>query len=404
MTFDDITLVGVKYRIKTFELTIGGSQKHVVDNQLITSMTIVEDYDKYFFPYFEVVFGVPTEIYRLLQKNSEKIKANLNIQKSKFKDAVSLNVDTAQAFKNCINNTFYVYFTDTTPDLSEAEQKIVEKSGNKYGQIAMAKVLLYPDTYYTKYDMVVNAVLRNVTLADVTTYCLNKCGINRVLLSPPKNYKRYKQFIVTPISLKKQLERICNSYGMHESGTIIFFGLTRAYIIESNPKCTAYETNEFTITYILAKGTSKGTSQTGGCYENPSKRYNLINATTLNVNNNKQTSLKTGGSNIVSVDSSGRVSKSDSRSSTTTNVVIHEEGSDTLSALNSSINESEYVATATFANIDIDMITPNKQFIMTIDGVENRASYNGKYRLSKVVHVFEKDGNNFTVNTTAEFK
>ena len=402
MTFEDVWLVGVKYRVKTLELTIGSLYKYTISNKLILAITIVEDYDKWCFPYFELSFAVPNDTYRLLQKYSEDIKATFNLQKSKFEDAVTTKVDTAQAYKNCINNTFYVYFNDTTPELSETEQKVIESSANDYGTLSVVKALLYPYDYYKKYDLVVNDVLSNATLADALTLCLNRCGVTKVLLSPPTNCKKYSQFIITPISLINQLNRICNSYNIHSNGTLIFFGLNRLYIIDKAPKCTAYETNEYTVTYIVANGKSLSSTQVGGCYEHLSKQYNLINATNIDIKDNVQATMKTAGSNIIAVGSSGSVTKSGSGS--TTNVVVYEEGESTLSALNTTISENSGVLTANFSNIDIDMLSPNKQFILTIDGSSEKAKYNKKYRVTKVIHMFEKDGDTFTVTSTAEFK
>jgi hypothetical protein len=401
MTFDDVFLVGIKYRIKSFELTLGNEYKYQVSNKLILSMSIIEDYRSYIFPYFEIVFGLPTEDYRLLQKYSQNVKATLNLQKSKFKDAVTSNVDTAQAYKNCITNTFYVYFDDTTPDLSETEQKIVEKSENDYGAVSTVKALLYPYDYYTKYNLVVNASLKNVTVADVVTFCLNKCGITKVLMSPPTNCKRYSQFIVTPLKFKDQIKRICNSYGMHKEGTLIFFGLDRMYIINKDTKCTAYETNEFTTTYVIANGKLMASSQTGGCYEHSYSKCNLVNAMDINIVNKRELELKKIGNNIVSVNDSGGVIKSGGTTSNVTNVVVQSEGDNTLDAV--VVKSAEYIITASFSNIDINMLTPNKQFILTIDGSSTKSTYNGKYNLDRVVHHFTKDGDVFTVNSAAEF-
>ena len=404
MTFEDVWLVGVKYRIKTLELIIGNTYKYTVSNKLILSMTIVEDYDQWCFPYFELAFSVPTDTYRLMQKHATDIKATMNIQKAKFKDAISTEVDTSQAFKNCINNTFYVYFNDTTPELSETEQKIVESSNNNYGTLAVAKVLLYPYDYYNKYDLIVNDSLQNTTLADAITLCLNRCGVTNVLMSPPTNCRRYSQFIITPISLVNQLDRICNSYGIHATGTMIFFGLQKLYILDKAAKCTTYETNEFTVTYIIANGKTMGSNQTGGCYEHLTKKYNLVNATYIDIKDNEQTSLKTVGSNVVAVGSSGTVTKSNNGASSTTNVVVYEEGEATLNALNLSISENANIITVNFTNVDIDMLSPNKQFILTLEGTTEKSKYNGKYRITKVIHLFEKDGDIFTVTSTAEFK
>ena len=68
------------------------------------------------------------------------------------------------------------------------------------------------------------------------------------------------------------------------------------------------------------------------------------------------------------------------------------------------IAESKRVLYVSFSNIDIVMMTPNKEFIVTIEGVSQQKRYNGKYRIVKAAHVFEKEGNYFSVKTTAEFR
>jgi hypothetical protein len=173
------------------------------------------------------------------------------------------------------------------------------------------------------------------------------------------------------------------------------------YIINKDTKCTAYETNEFTTTYVIANGKLMASSQTGGCYEHSYSKYNLVNAMDINIVNKRELELKKIGNNIVSVNDSGGVIKSGGTTSNVTNVVVQSEGDNTLDAV--VVKSAEYIITASFSNIDINMLTPNKQFILTIDGSSTKSTYNGKYNLDRVVHHFTKDGDVFTVNSAAEF-
>lgn len=403
MDLEKVKLSLVKYNLK-MQLYIG-STLHEVPNELMFSMIITDDYEKYLFPYFEISIGVPNSVYRQMKLNNQNIKAMVLLQKGKFNQGVSVDTDKLVAFKNVFHQSFFVFFDDTTPELTENEQKIVEKSENKYGDITFVRLLLYQHSFYTTYDLVVNTCLSNVTLVDALTYVLNKCNIGNVLLSPPTNYNKFKQFIITPIPLKEQLDRICNTYTMHSSGTLIYFGFDRLYLIDKVPACTAFTPNEHKITYIVTSTESQGTSQVGGCYENDIDRYGVLNASNLNFRNQMEYTSKTMGTNIVSVDSEGTIKKNTDNLSSVTNVVIQEDGDKfSLSSMQQTIAESKRVLYVSFSNIDIVMMTPNKEFIVTIEGVSQQKRYNGKYRIVKAAHVFEKEGNYFSVKTTAEFR
>lgn len=404
MDLSKVKLNLVKYNMK-LQLNIGASTVHEVPNELMLSMNITEDYEQYIFPYFEIDIGIPNSVYRQMKANNRNIKASVLMQKGKFKEGVSVSTDTSIAFKNVFHQCFFVFLDETTPELTETEQKIVESSENKYGDIAVVRLLLYQHSFYNSYDIVVNKCLSNVTLVDALTYVLNKCGVSNVLLSPPTNYSRFKQFIITPLSLKDQLDRICNTYSIHSAGTLIYFSFDRLYLIDKVPKCTAFTPNEHQITYVVTSAETQGASQVGGCYENSGDRYGVLNATNINFKNKMEYTSKTIGTNIVSVNSEGSVTKNTSNLSSVTNVVIQEDGDKhSLSSVQQTISESKRVLYASFSNIDITMMTPNRQFVVTIEGASKQKQYNGKYRVVKAAHIFEKEGNYFSVKTTAEFR
>ena len=403
MNLENVKLSLTKYKFKSLQLTIGDKTKHEVPNELIFKMTIVEDYDAYYFPYFQLDIAVPNDIYRKMTKNNQKIKATFQLMKGKFTDALAMPTDTSNSFKNALKGSFYVFMDEATPDLTESEQELVEQSENSYGELTTIRLLLYRYDYYKKYDLVVNTCLEDVTLAEALTYLLTKCGIDDVLLSPPNNYDKYKQFILTPIPASEQIDRICNTYAIHKKGTLVFFGLDALYLIDKQPKCTAYRTNEYKITYIVMSSQSQASKQAGGCYADSSKKYNVVNVMNLSVKNDNEYTSKTVGTDVVSVNSSGKITKTSKKTSTKTKVVVQEDGNATTSALKQSIKESSRVLTVNFADIDFTMMTPNKQFVMTFDKSTYK-KYNGKYRLSRITHVFTKEGSYFTVSTNGEFK
>lgn len=403
MDLEKVKLALYKYQIKSLILTIDKDTKHEVHESCIVNFSIVEDYDKYFFPYFEMTIAVPTATFRAIKKNAGKIKANLNLYKGKFKQMMSTDSLSGASFKKAVTGTFYAYTDDSSPDLTEGEQKMVEKSKDQYGQLSTLKILLYNQSFYNKYQLVVNDVLENVSLAESLTYVLNKAKVTKVLLSPPTNYKLFKQFILTPIPLSQQIERICNTYAIHKKGTVVFFGLDRLYIIDKVPKCTAYSNNEFKITYIVADSNSSTIQNTGGAYSDKDGKFNVLNASQISFKNEQEKTKKLLGSNVVSINNNGKVTKTNKKATKVTRVLVQDEGNSTAKSLKRTMTESKRVLTAQFKDVDMGMLTPNKQFVVTLTSAQHK-KYNGKYRLTRVIHSFSKEGTYYQLTTSAEFK
>lgn len=401
MKLDKIKLKLTKYTFSTFQLIIGKT-KHDVPNINILGFSIIHDFDSYFFPYFEVKLSIPNKIYRKMGNRGINMKANVELQKGTMKEAISVDNDKLPTFKKVFNQQFHVEFIDGAPDLTEDVQKIAEKSSNKYGQLTTLSILLYPLKYYNKFNLVINNVLTNVTLLDALTFCLNKAGIDNVLLSPPSSSKKYKQFVITPVQLVEQIDRICNTYGMHSKGTLFYFNFTECYIIDQIPQCTAWKAGENKIVYVIASESINSGMISGGSVNNKDG-YFVINASNILSTNNSERVEKISGSNIVTISNSDTVTKTIVDSSKVNRVVVQDEGEGTAKALKKSVIETKRVVNASFTDIDIDALKPNKQFILTFDNAKFK-KYKGKYRLAKVSNTFLKEGDYFSVTSSAEFR
>lgn len=406
MKLENVKLSLYKYRFKSLVLKYGSGDKaktHEVPHSLIARISLNEEFEIFYFPFFTIDISVPTNIYRSLVKpaNKNKLKATLTLQKGTIKEAVSIE-NPPSSFKKCFSGTFKVIIGSDNVDTSVKEQKLVEKSDNEYGQLTTISMLLYNNQYFSNYDRVINACLKGPTLAEALTFCLNSAGIGHVLCSPPTNYKTYEQFILTPIPLCEQITRICNNFGIHNKGSLIYFGIDRAYIVDKIPKCTAYENGEFKITYIVTSTESQAAKMTGGAHVDKSKEYFVVNASDISYDNKRSVTEKAVGTNTVSVNSDGGITRTNDDATKVTNVVMTSEGSTTPSAIRRNLSESKKVVTCQFKDVDISMLTVNKQFIVSIEGGQYK-KYNGKYRMTSANHVFEKEGDYFRVTTIARF-
>jgi hypothetical protein len=153
--------------------------------------------------------------------------------------------------------------------------------------------------------------------------------------------------------------------------------------------------------------TSDGSTAISGCYKNPVERYNLININSKSITCKKLNEINdnTFGNNFVTINpNTGNVAttKTDS-SKAIKKVFIQNSGDDTTSSLKNQLTENTRVLTCGFSSVDLDMLSPNKQFMLTIENSENK-KYNGNYRLTRTVATFVKEGSFYNPVITCSLK
>lgn len=401
MKLQDVILSVFKYKVNSLIIKYGKKdkiKKYTVDNSLIVRMDILENFDKEIFPFFTITIAVPSNIYRTITSTTYKntLNAILHLQKAKFTDTMSIDTTNSPTVRDVLKDTYHCVIGATDVELSEQEQKMVEKSDNKYGQLSVLTLSLYKKSFYDNYQTVVNTNMQSGTLMEAMIYILNKAKLKKMLISPPDNAKSYKEYIIPPLQAHRLLARICDKYAFHKKGSVIYFGLDRGYVLDKVPKCTAYVKNEIKNTYVTVFTSSRGSVQTGGSYTNKEKKYDVVNASEVGADNATDVTKKTVGSNIISIDKDGKITKTNKKASKTTNVVVQNEGKSTPQAINRAIKESGKGIECQLYNEDISMIKPNKQFIVSAEGSSYK-KYNGKYRLIKAVHSFKKEGDYFSL-------
>jgi len=421
MDFLDVTLNYVKYKINRLTITIPGiTDPHVVESQNILNMIIEKDYENFMYPFFEIDVALPNYIYRAMKKNNQNLRAFVDIKYGGFKDPNYITGDKP-AFGTYVNDNFYIFMEEMSPELLESTLERREKENDTYntggmelGDMEVIKLLLYKEDYLFKAKTVVNAVLSSVTLVDALTYVLNSAGLCKILLSPPNNYKKYNEFVITPISAIEQINRICNDYGIHNNGSLIFLDFNNIYILDKTAKCTAFVNNEYKTTYLAAcPKLSQGSLMTRGGYSNSVEKYSLLNMDigTFVVKTLSGINEQIYGNDFININSkSGDIttvitsaSKSIGSLTTPTRVTVSNTGDNTTNALKHKMEEDSKIISAGFSYVNLNAFNPNKEFILSIDDVRFN-KYCGKYRITKKVALFVKEGDYFIPHVTAEFK
>ena len=408
MDITKVSMQTVRYKLDSCEIRCPNlKEAYKVPHSAILDIILDNDYENFFLPYFQLGLHLPSTVVRAMRKTPNDIKINVQMTALYFNKNDYLDMIPSSTTKY-INGSFVAYLEkpsrsildSTTEDYEDmVGYSVKEVDPNSMDVINLT---LYEEKILNKMGTKANYIVSNGCLVDILTLVLNTAGISNVLLSPPNNYRSYKEFKVTPISACKQIERICNRFGLHTNGTLVYFGLERNYIIDKVPKCTAYTTNEYQITYLYYPGQGAETAAvTDCCGKNSSEKSNfifltpsLVKFSDLSVAANEAYSENTVA--IDPIQGGGGGGKD-------ADFNIKTEGDNTAGIVNRLTKSFKMVVNTTLHNVDLEMLTPNKCFNITIDDKKFK-QYNGNYMITKATTTFIKQGELFDTITMCTFR
>lgn len=371
----------------------------------IGDIIIENDYENYLFPYFHLNLTLPSGVIRAIKKTPLDIHISIAIDKQYFSVKNGETDPTIDSTTKYISKTYIAYIEKQDRSLLDSTNEIIEE-GLDYGIKTVdpetndiSSFTLYDEDLVNALGVTVNDIISNGCLIDILTYVLNTAGISNVLISPPNNYKSYRQFILPPLDASDHIDIICNDYGIHSKGSLIFFGLDRNYIIDKIPKCTAYTVNEYQTTYLYYGGRGyENLAFAGGCIKNDTENANyiLIQPTSFRFTDKSIAAENAIASDVTILDPLNGGSGSGT-------YTMRIGGDDTRSAIVQNIASYKKTISIGLKNVDLDMLTPNKHFVVTIDDIKYQ-QYNGSYMLVKCVSTLAKDGPYYTPITLCEFR
>lgn len=419
MDIDSLNLRPCKYRVKQCIFKIQGRSNYELDPSYITEIYIDKDFDNLAYPYFELTLSLPPSTYRDMRRKNSELRCFLELQYAYTENTMNGEQSSSQLmFETILQDTFYIFLADNTPDMQSSFTKTYEDSVNLQhdnfgiGDMVTTRIILYNEEYLFRGRTIVNTVLQNATLLDGVTYTITKAKLRNVLISPPDNNTVYEQLILPPISASEQLLRLTSDYAMYTVGSSVFFDFDRIYILDNYNACTAWEPNEIRQVYILSKEvTDETTPMKTGTYEDPSRKFYVLNveAGRASFSSGSLIADQTSGTDVISVDTrTGQISSAESNAKTanlgtTSQVLVSNTGEDTSMAMAYSLKNTSRIAKVNFSNINIDVFKPNKEFIFSFDSAEFE-EYMGTYHLTSFMANLKREGDLFLCSASAEFK
>ena len=142
-----------------------------------------------------------------------------------------------------------------------------------------------------------------------------------------------------------------------------------------------------------------GDSQLNGYYVDDDRKQTHVFANTgrVQIRNTNISSNQISGNNIRIIDPKASSTNSVNPNTTTIGssnerlLTIKEGNSYTVSDLQTRMEENECICGMVLIGIDTDLITPNKEVVISYEDAKLNKQYGGNYRISKVVNILTKD-------------
>lgn len=380
-----------KYSIDDVTVIIPNDPKeHFIQKSDIISLKIIRDIDNSMFPLLLLECGVNYSIVKKIEKNKGNVKFKIKLNKS---DINNNDVDMNHQFSKV---EFDNIFTDFDENIyTNAFQMITEKDNMTDDEIAHSPLdkvtkifgLFLNSAMQHHQQCLTDGIIVSMSVMDSLVYTLNKFSVNQFLITTPDNKVSYSDFLLPNKTLLGTLEEIEYVYGIYNSGFRFFWDLDVFYILDCKANSRAYRTKEIERTIIHFEKPDSVSINNNGCYVDREAKVNRINGSIYpEFFSNEKFNGKLGFTELISLNPSKNSGDSYSTNNKyTPNVRLLENKygnsfhASSLAYMNSSNNLSCNIS---LDNVDIDMLTPNKEIIIKFEDHRVNEQYNGSYRIS----------------------
>ena len=415
---EDDRFIEYKYTISEFYAIING-KKEEIPTERITGIKIENHFEHAIFPIFKITLVLERSRYYRIIENRNNVKFKLRMQKY-----YSFNGSIEKSMESDVINDLFIWFPedsnkDYEKDILREEGRSKNSDDNELDKLTNEIELFLFKENVTGIRSNFNAVLNNIDLQTAVAYLLSKANVKHIMMSPFDNNKQYETIILPPLSIDKQIQYLSNTYGFHKTGTVIFFGLDSAYIIDYNGKLTAYKDkeNSETVIYVLEKSNTKQIFAGLIKRHDEEKDYYVANSSSFSHQSISVPANVVDGTNPVVIDT--KVSSSETNQNTKENnkssiqtigdmndYVIYNTTSnpymsDTLSAQQKA---SSNVITIALEHTNIDSFKLNKKLSIVFEDASYNKLYKGNYNIMSAIHIFTNNGNSFYCTSSITLK
>lgn len=398
-----------KYKVENLDILFSDGSVENIESGMVSHLYIEKDFDSLYFPIINISVVMKDQLYDKINKENEQIKFRLKINKYVYDSS-----DNFINYKSFCNDVF-ICFSDKKIVIND-EDSVKTKENVESNDIPSNRAnnrnfyLFKEDVIKCKETM--NLSVTSATLSDLVIYMFNQCGIDKLLMSRLDNDSEVKNMLIPTGNLIECFNYLNEMKGFYNKGLLLYFDLDNAYFIDNSSKCTAWRRNEVRMTHMHISNQKNASSQLTGMYTNKDRKSYHIFANTdrIEITNQNILNDQIRGNNITIINNKSN-NVNDIKTDTTqigkankNVVVIKENNKYMVNEIKERLKENECVLSIAFLGIDLDCLTPNKEFLLTYEDSKLNKKYGGGYRISKYTAAFKKDGDELVGSVECLFK
>ena len=387
----------IKYKVDNFDIMFKNGDIEKLDGDMVTHLYIEKDYDELYFPIVNLSIVMKDSLYQRIQNEIDTVKFRLRVIKNIYdKQSYFLK------YELCFNEIFQCFKDkDSIVKDNDAEKTKSDTEGKEAVSMGTntRNFYLFTDEV-TKCKKMFNLSLSSGTMTDLLVYLVGAAGINKLLMSKLNNNPSVSGITVPSGNLVDTIIFLDNLKSFYKKGMLLYFDIDTAYIIDKNYQCTAWRKNEIKVTHIHIANQQSSDSQLNGYFINKDRKQTHVFANTdrIQLKNMNILENQLAGNNIKVVDSKTGSVKSVGAKTTTVGgsneqiLSLKSNSQYALTELQTRMEENECICGVTLIGVDLEVVSPNKEIVITYEDSKLNKEYGGNYRVCRSITTLTKDG------------
>ena len=408
---EDSKIFLCKYRIASFNVVNG--DKHLdMDASNIISLEYICDYEQSIFAILKAVLRIDVRKKMYILKNKRDILVKLELER------IGAEVDLegyVTGPESVFNLVFSVYFNDDDENLdvqSLSGRLSINDDGspsdindeNYFESQNIMEMYLFNAKLLQASRYSFNRVYSSILMQNAVAHMLSVSGHDKVVMSRIENYNVYKELLLPPNPVYKNLLYLDQYYGLYEKGGLVFYDIDVLYILNTDGTITAKRDKEWTETTILVPGLGN-TIPGNAMIRQPKEKVFYCVLAELDINHQRLSVTKdvSSGSRmkLVTTDDTeitkmeaNHERRFDYKNETVTFVKKDNIFADTV--LQARMEENDALVYINGNNLDISAFTPNKTYNIVYDDPLKHKRYHGQYRLAYAYHLIRIESDQYS--------
>ena len=399
----------VKYKVDNFDIIFQDGGIEQLNGDVVTCLYIEKDYDELYFPIVNISLTIKDELYHKIKQENDTVKFRLRLIRNIYDRDMNF-ISYEMAF-----NEMFVCFKDKENVIEDNRTVETKKEGEGDETVTLGTNVrdfyLFTDEV-TKCKKYFNLAIKSAVMTDLLIYIIQESGVSQLLMSKLDSNPTLTNFTVPSGNTVDTILYLNNQRPFYTKGMLLFFDVDTAYLIDKNSKCTSWRKNEVRITHIHISDQESSDSQMNGQFIDKDRKQTHVfcNTERIDIKNTNIMSNQLNGNKIKVINAKSN-SKTQINPNTTkvnsTNeqiLTLKENQSNAISDLQTRIEENECICLVSLIGVDMEVVSPNKEILITYEDQKLNRLYGGNYRVSKTTAIMTKDASELVAEVQVVLK